>query len=61
MRINNNIPALKANSLLRRNNNQQQEPRKLSSGLKINHAADNAAGMAITHKMRTQIGWLISI
>lgn len=57
MRINNNIPALKANSLLRRNNNQLSKSlEKLSSGLKINHAADNAAGMAITHKMRTQIG-----
>ena len=57
MRINNNIPALKANSLLRKNNNHLSKSlEKLSSGLKINHAADNAAGMAITHKMRTQIG-----
>ena len=57
MRINNNIPALKANVLLRKNNKQVSKSlERLSSGLKLNHASDNAAGMAISHKMKTQIG-----
>lgn len=57
MKINNNIPALKTNVLLRKNNNQVSKSlERLSSGLKLNHASDNAAGMAISHKMKTQIG-----
>ena len=56
MRINNNIPALKANNLLKRTNNALDKSlEKLSSGRRINHAADDAAGMAISQKMKTQI------
>ena len=31
---------------------------KLSSGLRINRAADDAAGLAISEKLRAQIGGL---
>lgn len=56
MRINHNISALKANSQLSRNNSALDKSlEKLSSGLRINHAADDAAGMAISQKMKTQI------
>lgn len=56
MRINHNIPSLKANSLLRKNNRALTKSlERLSSGLRINHASDDAAGMAISNKMKTQI------
>lgn len=56
MKINNNISALVANNKLQKTqNNLAQSVERLSSGLKINHASDNPAGMAISQKMRTQI------
>lgn len=56
MRINHNIPSLKANTLLRKNNKSLSSSlEKLSSGLRINHASDDAAGMAISNKMKSQI------
>lgn len=56
MRINHNIAALKANSTLNRNTKSMNSSlEKLSSGYRINRAADDAAGMAISQKMRTQI------
>lgn len=56
MRINHNISAIKANSILGRNENGLEKSlEKLSSGLRINRAADDAAGMAISQKMKTQI------
>lgn len=59
MRINHNISAIKANSILGRNNNALDKSlEKLSSGLRINRAADDAAGMAISQKMKTQIAGL---
>lgn len=59
MRINHNISAIKANSILGRNNNKLDKSlEKLSSGLRINRAADDAAGMAISQKMKTQIAGL---
>ena len=55
MRINNNIPALNAHRLLTQNTNKTSKAlEKLSSGLRINRAADDAAGMAIAQKMRAQ-------
>ncbi len=33
----------------------KQEQQRLSSGYKINRAADDAAGLAISEKMRSQI------
>ncbi|MDF2609205.1 MAG: hypothetical protein K0R92_679 [Lachnospiraceae bacterium] len=59
MRINHNISALKANNQLFRTNNQLDKSlEKLSSGFRINRAADDAAGMAISQKMKTQIAGL---
>lgn len=59
MRINHNISALKANSQLTKNDNALSKSlEKLTSGLKINRAADDAAGMAISQKMKTQIAAL---
>ena len=37
------------------NNNQSKSMEKLSSGLRINSAADDAAGLAISEKMRAQV------
>jgi len=59
MRINHNISALKANNQLSRTNKLLDESlRRLSSGYRINSAADDAAGLAISEKMRTQIAGL---
>jgi len=56
MRINNNIGALNAQKNQNANNNAvANKLEKLSSGKQINRAADNAAGLAISEKMRTQI------
>ncbi len=59
MRINHNISALRANNILSRTNKLLDSSlEKLSSGYRINKAADDAAGMAISEKMRTQIAGL---
>lgn len=59
MRINHNISALKANNQLSRTNNLLDKSlEKLSSGYRINSAADDSAGLAISEKMRTQISGL---
>ncbi|SFS01266.1 flagellin N-terminal helical domain-containing protein [Anaeromicropila populeti] len=59
MIINHNISALRANSQLKVNNNKLTKSlERLSSGYKINRAADDAAGMAISRKMKTQIAGL---
>ena len=56
MRINHNISALKANTQLKRTNSALEASiERLSSGYRINRAADDAAGMAISQKMKTQI------
>lgn len=56
MRINNNISALTAhNNLTRTDSALSKNLEKLSSGLRINRAADDAAGLAISEKMRGQI------
>ena len=56
MRINNNISALRANTNLSRVDRRlDKSTQKLSSGQKINHAADDAAGFSISKRMRTQI------
>lgn len=55
MRINTNIASLNAQANNTQTNmNLQNSLEKLSSGLKINKAADDAAGMAIADKLRTQ-------
>jgi flagellin len=56
MRINHNIAALNTfNKLSANQNSTQGSLEKLSSGLKINKAGDDAAGLAISEKMRGQI------
>jgi flagellin len=56
MRINNNIMALNANRQLGINNaGTAKSLEKLSSGFRINRAGDDAAGLAISEKMRGQI------
>ena len=56
MRINHNIAALNTYRQLSANNtNTSKAIEKLSSGLRINRAGDDAAGLAISEKMRGQI------
>lgn len=56
MRINHNITALNTYRQLSSNNdNLSKSIEKLSSGLRINRAGDDAAGLAISEKMRGQI------
>ena len=56
MRINHNIQALNAyRNLSQTMNATSKSLEKLSSGLRINKAADDAAGLAISEKMRSQI------
>jgi flagellin len=56
MRINHNIAALNTHRQLGANGTQASKNlEKLSSGLRINRAGDDAAGLAISEKMRGQI------
>jgi flagellin len=56
MRINHNIMALNTHRQLSGNQNMAAKSlEKLSSGLRINRAGDDAAGLAISEKMRGQI------
>jgi len=59
MRINTNIAAMNTYSKLSSANNAKSKSlEKLSSGLRINKAGDDAAGLAISEKMRGQISGL---
>jgi flagellin len=56
LRVNNNIDAFNAHRNLESTQYaQSRSSEKLSSGLRINRAADDAAGLAISEKMRAQI------
>ena len=56
MRIANNIMAMNTHRFYTSNNNAvSKAAEKLSSGYKINRAGDDAAGLAISEKMRAQI------
>ena len=56
MRINTNISALSAQEAATKTNfNIQSSLEKLSSGLRINKASDDASGLAIADKLRTQV------
>ncbi len=56
MRINHNIAALNTHRQLTSNNTAASKSiEKLSSGLRINRAGDDAAGLAISEKMRAQV------
>ncbi|MFT9117451.1 MAG: flagellin [Sporolactobacillus sp.] len=59
MIINDNIPALNTlNQLAKNNSSVNKSLERLSSGLKINSAADDPAGLAISQKMLGQINGL---
>ncbi len=56
MIINHNMSALFARNRLKvTNNNLSKNMEKLSSGLRINRAGDDASGLAVSEKMRSQI------
>ena len=56
MRINNNLSSLQGCNNLKKNNNDNiSATRKLTSGYRIYYAADDAAGLGISEKLRTQI------
>jgi len=57
MVVQHNLTAINANRYLGINNNKLSKSlEKLSSGYAINRAGDNAAGLAVSEKMRAQIG-----
>lgn len=59
MRINHNIMSMNANRALGKNTSAQSKSlEKLSSGLAINRAADDAAGLSVSESMRVQISGL---
>ena len=59
MRINHNIAAFNTHRQLNSATTAQSKSmEKLSSGLRINRAGDDAAGLAISEKMRGQISGL---
>ncbi|MBM7557468.1 flagellin N-terminal helical domain-containing protein [Halanaerobacter jeridensis] len=56
MRINTNVAALNAYNQLKQTNEAMNDSlEKLSSGQRINQAADDAAGLAISEKMKSQV------
>ncbi|MBT9548208.1 MAG: flagellin FliC, partial [Candidatus Sericytochromatia bacterium] len=56
IRINTNIASLNSQRNLALSNQQLNKTlERLSSGLRINRAADDAAGLAVSEKLRTQI------
>ena len=56
MRINYNVSAMLSNNALANNDNKLSKSlERLSSGLKINHAKDNPAGLAMAKRMNAQI------
>ena len=56
LRINNNVPALRAHSdLVGITGKLNQSVERISSGLRINRAADDAAGLTISEKLRRQV------
>jgi flagellin len=57
LRIQNNVEAFNAHrNLTTVSTKASKAMEKLSSGYRINRAADDAAGLAISEKMRAQIG-----
>ena len=59
LRIQNNIEAFNAHRQLTNTSSQQSKAmEKLSSGYRINRASDDAAGLAISQKLRAQVSGL---
>ena len=60
LRVNTNIPGMNAQRLGRINNlNLVQRLERLSSGLRINRAADDASGLSISEGMRAEINGMM--
>ncbi len=60
MIINHNMSAINANNVLKFNNLQvTKNMEKLASGLRITRAGDDASGLAVSEKMRSQIRGLL--
>lgn len=56
LRINTNVPALNTSRVLERSTRElNRSLERLSSGLRLNRAADDAAGLAIAEGFRTQV------
>ena len=56
MVVQHNVSAMNANNAMTKNvSGLKKQTEKLSTGYNINRAADNAAGLAISEKMRSQI------
>ena len=54
--VNTNVSALTAQAAMVKNNrNLETAVERLSTGLRINSAADDAAGMAITQRLESQV------
>ncbi len=59
MRVGTNVSALTANNSLKKTDTALSKAmERLSTGLKVNHAKDNPAGIAIAKRMRSQINGL---
>ena len=59
MIVNHNISAIFAHRTLKFNSEtMNKDIEKLSSGMRINRAGDDASGLAVSEKMRTQVGGL---
>ncbi|NLW33221.1 MAG: flagellin [Fibrobacter sp.] len=55
-RINHNIPAMVTGSAIRSvDRNLQKSLERLSTGLRINRASDDAAGLSVSEQLRTQV------
>ena len=54
--VNTNVGALTAQAAMAKNNRDMESAvERLSTGLRINSAADDAAGMAITQRLESQV------
>ena len=59
MQVNTNVAALNSyRNLSNTQNDLAKSLEKLSSGLRINHAADDAAGLAVSQGLQSQVGGL---
>lgn len=59
MIINHNVSAINSHRVLKFNNEAlNKDVEKLSSGMRINRAGDDASGLAVSEKMRTQVSGL---
>src|SRR5690554_458245 len=56
MRINHNISSMATqNSMFQVNRSMSKSLERLSTGLRINHASDDAAGLSVSENLRTQV------